>query len=245
MFGSKSIGILKHPGFNDIGSVIGGALGLFGASEQADATEDAAASSAAASKYAADLQKKMYDQTRTDQTPWRETGVTSLNSLKDLMGFNGTAKANAAMQYDPNYLWQIQQGEKGLNRAASARGRYDSGATLKDLMAFNRNASGAAYGDRYNRLASMAGLGQTANQSLQAAGNNYANGVGNLMMTNAANQGNAGMAGASAWANGLQGVGNSLGKMMGNVNWGGTSSNPPTGFGYGEPLDWGVAAWGP
>ena len=211
-------------------AIVGVGGSLLGSSMQSDAAQGAADTSSAASKYAADLQKQMYDQTRTDQAPWRETGVQGLNSLKDLMGFNGMDKANAAMQYDPNYQWQLQQGEQGLNRAAAASGRYDSGAALKSLMNYNRGAASAAYGDRYNRLASMAGLGQTANQSLQQAGTGYANNVGNLMMTNAANQGNAGLVGANARASGYQAAGNALGNLMGNWNSG---QNFGTAWNYG------------
>ena len=70
----------------DLGSVFGGVMGLLGSDNQADAASDAAASSSAAAKYSADLQKQMYDQTRADQTPWRDAGGNALDMLSQYMG---------------------------------------------------------------------------------------------------------------------------------------------------------------
>ena len=53
------------------GNVIGGAIAAQGAS-------DAAAQSAAASRYAADLQKQMFDITNAQQAPYRQAGYLSL-----------------------------------------------------------------------------------------------------------------------------------------------------------------------
>lgn len=156
-------------------------------------------------------------------------------------------------QTDPGYGFRLSEGMKALERSAAARGGLLSGATMKGMErygqdlasqeyqnAFNRYQSNQA--NQYNRLASLAGVGQTANQALQTAGSNYAGNVGNLAMTNAANQGNAALAAGQARASAYGGIGGALG----NVNWGnifGGQANPPTGFGYGEPQDWGVGAY--
>lgn len=100
---------------------------------------------------------------------------------------------------DPGYQFRLQEGEKALERAASARGVNTSGRTLKDFIRFNQGmaadeygrAYGRRYGDfvrrygneldvynarladrtsRYNRLAGMAGTGQAASSQLASQG---------------------------------------------------------------------------
>src|SRR5690606_23825122 len=87
-------------------------------------------------------------------------------------------------QQDPGFQFRQQMGEQAINRAAAAAGRYDSGRALKDLTEFNSGLASQEYqnaynrwtGDqsnRYNRLAGLAGVGQTANQANQQAGHNF------------------------------------------------------------------------
>ena len=100
---------------------------------------------------------------------------------------------------DPGYQFRLQEGERALERAASARGVNTSGRTLKDFIRFNQGmatdeygrAYGRQYGDfvrrygnqldlynsriadrtaRYNRLAGMAGTGQAATSQLASQG---------------------------------------------------------------------------
>src|SRR5205085_161308 len=89
----------------------------------------------------------------------------------------------ADFQADPGAQFRQEQGEKGLARAAAAGGGHSltSGAYLKDAMRFNSGLASQEYGtaydryrlnqnDVYNRLAGIAGTGQTAaNQSTAAA----------------------------------------------------------------------------
>ena len=77
-------------------------------------------------------------------------------------------------------------------------------------------------GNQYNRLASMAGLGQAANTSLAGAGQNFANTAGANMMTTGANAGNAVMAAGNANASSYQGWGTALGtglQQLSKINW--------------------------
>jgi hypothetical protein len=102
----------------DIGSALSIGSSLIGSSMQSNAAEDAAAAGSAASKYSADLQKQMYDQTRADQTPWRDTGANALNRLSFLMGLPGSQKDRDALraQYLPQYSTTVPgQQQTGLN----------------------------------------------------------------------------------------------------------------------------------
>jgi hypothetical protein len=122
---------------------------------------------------------------------------------------------------DPGYQFRLAEGEKTINRAAAARGGYDSGGTLRALSRYGQNVASDEYQNAfnrwnaqnnqlYNRFASLAGVGQVANNQLGQAGQNYANQVGNIAQNNAANQGNALLAGANARASGYTGFGNAL-----------------------------------
>lgn len=143
MFGSRQVGILTHPGFNDIGSVVGGVLGFLGSDEQADAAKSAAAQSAAASQAAIDLQRQMYEQTRADQTPWRETGQSSLNMLAQYMGVPSSYEQYYGMSDDelrnallPEYTRQVTPPPP----SAPFTGQFDNGY----IPAFLNNALGRA-----------------------------------------------------------------------------------------------------
>ena len=159
----------------------------------------------------------MYDQTRADQTPWRDAGTNALAQLT-----SGTSQGGSLMrpftmsdyQADPGYSFRLSEGMKGLERSAAARGGLLSGAALKGITRYNQDMGSQEYQNaynrfnqdqstQYNRLASMAGLGQTANSVNAAAGQNYATGAGNNM-TGAGNATAAGQVGsANAWNNGI------------------------------------------
>jgi hypothetical protein len=88
----------------------------------------------------------------------------------------------ADYQADPGYQFRVSQGEQGLTRAAMATHSLNSGKYIKDALRFNSDMGsqeyGAAYGryntdqtNTFNRLASIAGLGQQAtNQQTAAVG---------------------------------------------------------------------------
>lgn len=114
---------------------------------------------------------------------------------------------------DPGYQFRQEQGEQAMTRAAAARGGLGSGKFLKDAMRFNQGLASQEYGaafDRYNvnnanqfnRLASVAGIGQiAANQTGAAAGN-----FGNQIGSNIIGAGNAMAAGRVGSANALSGA---------------------------------------
>jgi len=74
-----------------IAAAIGGSalLGYMGSQSQADAASGAARTSADATRYGIDINKQIYDQTRTDQAPWRLAGIGGLNKLAQGLGVPG------------------------------------------------------------------------------------------------------------------------------------------------------------
>ena len=106
----------------------------------------------------------------------------------------------------PDYQFRLQEGEKAINRAAAARGLWNSGATIKSLDRFNQGEAAGAFDTYANRLASLAGVGQTATSAVAQAGQQYANGA-STAYTNAGNARASGYQNsANSWQNAIQNV---------------------------------------
>lgn len=128
---------------------------------------------------------------------------------------------------DPGYQWRLQQGAQGVMNTAAAGSGSLSGPALKALMEYNQGAASQEYGaafDRFQtqqgnifqRLSSIAGLGQNAaagvgNQAVATGGNIGANIVG---------AGNAAAAGQIGAANAYGGALSDLGSLAGLYGFG-------------------------
>jgi hypothetical protein len=166
-------------------AVVAGSVG--GALISSSAAKSAANTQAAAADKAGDMAYQQYLQTREDQAPWRAAGTTALSSLSAGLAPGGDFTKSFTMndfQADPGYQFRLDQGNKAITNAAAARGASYSGATLKALDRFNSDQASQEYGaaysrynndvtTRFNRLASLAGVGQTATNQTQAAGQAY------------------------------------------------------------------------
>ena len=208
-----SFGIVAAVG----GSIIGGMIASDGAQSAADTQAGAAAASDATQRY-------MYDKTREDNAPFRDTGVAANNKLTELMNGGQFSRrfTQADMNADPVYQnglkFGLDQGTQGINRQAAAGGNFLSGATLKALTRFGNdygstkanesyNRFNADQNSQYNKLAGLSGAGQQATNQINAAGTNMANQV-SASQQGAGNARASGYVGsANAWNNAIgQGV---------------------------------------
>jgi hypothetical protein len=197
-----------------MGDIVNSVADVFGfgpASKQADATKAAASESAAAARYATDLQKAMFDKQIELQQPWQQAGVNALTKMQA-----GEFALPESFKYDPNsmyqdpgYAFRMEEGMNALNRSMAAKGLGVSGSNIKGALRYGQNLGsqefGAAYGRAmdeynsrlnrantgYNRLAALSGVGQTATDKVGSAASSYGANVGNIAMGNAATQGNA------------------------------------------------------
>lgn len=119
--------------------------------------------------------------------------------------YGGTA--NDLLNSDPSYQWRLAQGEQALERSAAARGGLLSGRAAKDLTGYAQGMASTEYGNIYNRLANIAGLGQSTGSQIGQLGANYANQAGQNII-GAGNARASGYVGsANAWNNAIgQGV---------------------------------------
>lgn len=197
---------------------------------------------AAAADRASELSNQQYQQTRTDQLallgqqrednkPYREAGYGALSQLVGGMAPGGDLNRSFTMadyQADPGMQFRLEQGEQGINRAATASGARYSGATLKALARFNSGLASQEYGaahsrftsdigNRFNRLSALAGTGQTAVSQTGQAGQNAYGAIGQAGQQNAMNMGNAAQNAASARASGYTGIGNAINGTLGTM----------------------------
>ena len=146
------------------GQIIGTIASLYGGSQAAGATKDAAQVQAEAYARAADLQlqaqrealalqERMYREGVARQEPWLQAGQ---NALARLQG--QTNAMPEAFQYrpeqlttDPGYGFRFSEGLKALERSAAARGGLLSGGTGKALTRYGQEMASQEYGNAYNR----------------------------------------------------------------------------------------------
>lgn len=172
------------------------------------ASDKAAKAQKSAANQSSSDQKWLYNQQKKDNEPWRGAGINALNNITSNLGDYTKDFSAADFQADPGYAFRVAEGQKALERSAAARGGLNSGATLKALDRYSQGVASDEYQNvynrfnndrtqRFNRLSSVAGIGQTANQQMGQASQNYAN----AMSENAATRGNIAAAQAGATAN--------------------------------------------
>jgi len=166
--------------------------------------------------------------TQQQQQPYQEVGTGALMTIKDLMQPGGYLAETAPqfnfdvskVATDPGYDFAMKEGQKALERSAAAKGTLMSGATGKALQRYgqdyatgkvndvynrqlstygtNYNTETANRGNLYNRLAALAGVGQTAVNQMGTSGANAATNIGANTTGTAANIANIGTSAQNA-----------------------------------------------
>jgi hypothetical protein len=154
----------------------------------------AASTQANAAQAGIDAQERMFNRQTELQEPFRKAGEEALNKLIPLAS-NYTPFGMNQFQQDPGYAFRLSEGMKALDRSAAARGGLLSGATLKGAQRYGQDLGSQEYMNAFNRyqternaqlnpLQSLAGVGQTATNTLTGAagqmGQNLATGYGNV-----------------------------------------------------------------
>jgi hypothetical protein len=111
------------------------------------------------------------------------------------------------MGMDPGYQFRQSEGQKGVERSAAARGGLFSGRAAKDLTRFNQGIASSEFGNAWNRLAGLAGVGQQATNQDMAQSTSFANNASNLI-TGAGNARASGYVGSANAIN--SGIGNGI-----------------------------------
>lgn len=215
------------------GAVIAGGA-LLGSSMQSDAAQSAASTQAGATGAGIAEQGRQFDITRGDTQPYRDVGKMAVNTLAGGSGLfpdvNSFENAPFTRKFSVADFWNdpvvklgyqsgLDLGTKALKNAAPLTTGSDSGAALKDLTKFGTDYTSMKAADSYgrfttdqgnqfNKLATMAGIGQTGVAQAAGAGANSANNVSQMLTAQGNAQGAAQIAGANAWSGGLNSISN-------------------------------------
>lgn len=171
------------------GAIVGGAvIGTAGSTS-------AARTQSKAVDRATEAQERMFEKQIELQEPFRKVGVNALPELVEASKY--TPFTMEQFQADPGYAFRLQEGLKALDRSAAARGGLLSGATLKGAQRYGQELGSQEYMNAFNRyqlerqarlnpLQSLAGMSQTAANTMS----NQAGQFGENMAQNAMTQGN-------------------------------------------------------
>lgn len=194
-------------------AVLGAVVSSSAANKQANAANQATAAQQDALNRQTDL-----------NTPFYDIGVGAANRLSAQTPYTPDA---FNYQADPGYAFRFNEGMKGLNATAAARGGLISGNALRAATDYGQASGSQEYQNAYNRYL------QNNAQNLQAYNTNTANQqyLANMGQSSANNQANAiGQFGNNAASN-IIGAGNATAAgMVGGAN--AISSGVGTGLNY-------------
>jgi hypothetical protein len=231
-----------------LGATLGGAAeeatggGATGAAREAAQTANAAADRDLA------LRTRIYEEGIARQQPFYQAGVNALPSYVSGIQEGGELVRGFNMgdfTADPGYAFRLSEGQKALDRQAARAGGLISGSALKAAQRYGQEMGSQEYGNAYNRfretqglrrnaLAGVAGYGPTAATSINAAGQNYASGAGNIMSGQGETSANALLAAQQARSSSYGQLGSALGKYLNpTYNYGAFGGGSGT-FGEGE-----------
>lgn len=214
-------------------AIVGGAL------ISSSASRSASNAQAGAAQASTDAQERMYQQTRADTANQRNLSDQAVNALRGVLDSGELTQrfAPGDITGEAGYQFGLQQGQRGIENSAAARGLGLSGAALKQASRFNTDYATGRYNDAFNRfqtdrqnrfnpLLQLAGAGAIGAQQVNNAGQAYANTAGNNAIGVANAQAASGMQQANIYGNAL----NQFSALGNQNNWwksgGGNSFGP-------------------
>jgi hypothetical protein len=207
------------------GAAIGGMIG--GGMNQANAAENAANLQYQGTQAGIQSQVDMFNTLNAQNAPYRETGYAALNQINQMLPDLTRTPTAADISNMPGYQFAVEQGTGGAMQGMNVGGGgsnvqragqkfaidYTMGQALPQYMQQQTNI--------YNRLAGIAGLGQTAQAQQSQMGQNTATNLAQL-----------GVAGANAQASGQIGSANAISNAVGSLGNAGMMysllNRPPT-----------------
>ena len=226
--------------FDPVTALVAGGATLAGGLISANAAENAAGQQASAANNATATQLQMFNSLNEQGAPYRQAGQNALKTITEMQpqfthSFGAEdLKSNLA----PNYQFQLEQGLGAVKNAGNLQTGLLSGNTLRAVNDYAQNFAGNAYqqafnnynaqqSNIFNRLATVAGLGQTANQTTAGAGSTISGNAANTMVGAGAAQAAGTVGAANALSGGLTNAASwyALPKFLTFGSGGGTASS--------------------
>ena len=200
---------------------VGGGATLASGLIQGQAAKKAAAENAAATRYAADINKKMFDITNENLRPYREQGQVSLRDLMARMPelTRGYTAEDFNQGIDPGYQFRLAQGQKAFENQANRAGGLIGGNVMQGMQdytqgqasqefanAFGRNT--ATQTNIFNRLKGIADMGLGATGTTAEAATRTGESMGSAAIAGGQAQAAGQIGAAKSYGNTLQGMAN-------------------------------------
>jgi len=194
--------------------ILGAGAGLIGSGMQARAAERGGEMQAGAARYAADIQKQMFDIQNLQQKPYREAGYGALTRIGELLPGLTKPVTREEIMGLPGYQFNIEQGTGAARQMFNVGGGgsnvdraaqkfaidYTLGTAMPQVIAQRQNI--------YNTLAGIAGIGQVAQGQTTNLASNVAGNIGQAAIGGASALGAGQIGAANAYAGGLSNLGN-------------------------------------
>jgi len=117
------------------------------------------------------------------QKPWMSAGLSALEKFQSRLD-----SGPGDLESDPGYQFRLAEGEKALQRSASARGGLLSGAAAKEMTRYSQGMASQEYGNMWNRyqqtmgnLFGMAQMGQQATNNTSDIWNRWGYNASNVL----------------------------------------------------------------
>lgn len=197
-------------------AVIGGGAALASGYMQGQAAKEAAGTVAAGTRYAADINKQMFDITNENLRPYREIGQTTLKDLTArLPELTRTyTPADFAQGIDPGYAFRLAQGQKALENQANRAGGLVGGNVLQGMQDYTQGQASQEYMNAFNRF----NTGQTnifnRLKSIADTGQGATGTTADIATRTGETMGSAAIAGAQAQAAGEIGQAKAIGNTL-------------------------------
>ena len=158
------------------------------------------------SAYAQGSNQNAMGQPGTPDTPGQTSNATS--------AWGGPMTQGAGFTQTPGYQFQVQQANDAVQNRMAALGMAGSGDAMKALATTTNGLAAQEYGNYLNRLASMAGMGQTQTTNQNAATMGAAGNMSNIAMVGGQQRASSIMSGATSWNTALGYLTNPNGPVM-------------------------------
>jgi len=200
---------------------VGGGATLASGLIQGQAAKKAAAESAAATRYAADINKKMFDITNENLRPYREQGQVSLRDLMARMPelTRGYTAEDFNQGIDPGYQFRLAQGQKAFENQANRAGGLIGGNVMQGMQDYTQGQASQEFANAFgrntttqtnifNRLKGIADMGLGATGTTAEAATRTGESMGSAAIAGGQAQAAGQIGAAKSYGNTLQGMAN-------------------------------------
>lgn len=125
---------------------------------------------------AIDQTTKSFGEAKGYQQPWQDFGQNALADYE-----NWRADPNAVSS-DPSYQWRFNEGQRGVENSAAARGGALSGNALRAITDYGQGAASQEYGAEFDRRMQELGIGQSASNNMSNLATGEGNALSNLLV---------------------------------------------------------------